>query len=136
MHATRCLWAVRQDPSPQPPPRRSDGRLACRSVGATGEPPVATNGEGERSLGFSPSPSPDRKRLAAAANDGAVDLFDLGTGKRLMTLKGREGDVWGVAFSPDGRMLATTGDKLVKLWEVASGKERQTLKGPKWEVAS
>src|SRR5712692_754341 len=54
-------------------------------------------------------------------------------------LKGHSGLVYGVAFSPDGKLLATAGfDSLVKLWEYPSGKELRTLTGhtkPVYSVA-
>src|SRR5262249_11331403 len=78
--------------------------------------------------------SPDGRRLAVSCHEGAVALFDLGTGKQLWIRKDEERDVWGVAFSLDGKMLATADGRgrVITLWEVETGKERQTLKGPKW----
>jgi WD40 repeat protein len=82
--------------------------------------------------------SPDGSRLAVTGDAGAVNLLDLGSGKRVWKGKADEGDVWGVAFSPDGRTLATADGKerSVTLWEVASGKERLRLTGHHWGVAS
>jgi WD40 repeat protein len=45
-------------------------------------------------------------------------------------LTGHDGEVFGVAFSPDGRLLATTSvDQTVWLWDLASGEHRRTLTG-------
>src|SRR5215470_11906835 len=54
-------------------------------------------------------------------------------------LKGHTALVYGVAFSPDGKILATAGfDNAVKLWDFATGKEIKTLSGhtgPVYSVA-
>ena len=46
------------------------------------------------------------------------------------TLGGHANQVWGVSFSPDGKMLASaSADKTVKLWDTSTGKEIKTLTG-------
>ena len=53
------------------------------------------------------------------------------------TLKGHDGAVGAVAFSPDGKAIASAGvDHTVRLWEAATGKELRVLKGHTGAVAS
>ncbi|MCI0458952.1 MAG: WD40 repeat domain-containing protein [Gemmataceae bacterium] len=76
--------------------------------------------------------SPDGKILATAHWGGAgkspVLLWDLETGKRTAELKGGQGGVESLAFSPNGRLLAVTGyHRGVEIWEVATAQIRQTF---------
>jgi WD40 repeat protein len=76
--------------------------------------------------------SPDGKWIAAGTRYGIVKVLDLATGKEVASLKGHAGDVWAVAFSHDGTVLASgdgdwnrPGD--VRLWDTATWKERGML---------
>jgi WD40 repeat protein/serine/threonine protein kinase len=55
----------------------------------------------------------------------------------LRTLKGHTGQVFSVAFDPDGSRLASaSADGTIKVWDVASGQELRELKGHIGQVSS
>ena len=57
-----------------------------------------------------------------------IKLWNVETGQKIKTLSGHNGAIFGLAFRPDGKVLASaSGDRTVKLWEVASGDRRDTL---------
>ena len=72
--------------------------------------------------------SPDSRLLAVTDSDGTVRLWDMATrrpvGAPLPADTSKVGAVDGVAFSPDGQLLATadsSGDETVRLWDPATG---------------
>src|SRR5262249_52944617 len=82
--------------------------------------------------------SPDGKRLATAEEDASARVYEVLTGKLLLTIAGPSGRVFAVAYSPDGQLLATTGTgasrgprfglagmdaHAVRLWDAVTGKE-------------
>ena len=68
-----------------------------------------------------------------------IRLWDLASGQIRKNLAGHFGEVFAVAFSPDGRLLASGGtDAVVRVWEVDSGNQFAALRGhtqPVTEVA-
>jgi len=77
------------------------------------------------------------KLLAAGASDMTAKVWDAATGKELRVFRGHTGEVWKVAFSPDGKRLATaSNDRTAKVWDVATGKELLTLEGHNGSVES
>jgi len=82
-----------------------------------------------RALAF----SADGKLLAAAGGNpaqfGELRILDVAQRRELHTIRGHRDNIFSVAFSPNGKLLATCSyDKLIKLWDVATGTELKTLK--------
>jgi WD40 repeat protein len=77
--------------------------------------------------------SPDGTRLAAASWDGTVTVWDVGSGRAVLTLRGHPEGVNGVAYSRDGRRLASAGkgaEGIVAVWDADTGQELLRLRGP------
>jgi WD40 repeat protein len=83
--------------------------------------------------------SPDGRRLATGVEENTVKIWDVQTGQALQTLRGHNGEVYTVAFSPDsaGRWLASAGeDSAVKVWDSRTGKLVRTFRGHTGLVSS
>jgi WD40 repeat protein/serine/threonine protein kinase len=83
--------------------------------------------------------SPDGGRLATGAEENTVKIWDVQTGWELQTLRGHNGEVYSVAFSPDedGRWVASAGeDSAVKIWDSQTGKLVRSFRGHTGLVSS
>ncbi|HEY7312303.1 MAG TPA: sigma-70 family RNA polymerase sigma factor, partial [Gemmataceae bacterium] len=81
-----------------------------------------THHDGVRCVAY----APDGQTLASAGADRDIVLWDTATGREKMRLRGHEGEIVSLAFSPDGKLLASAAhfsDQSVRLWDVTTGKE-------------
>jgi len=91
----------------------------------------------ERAVLLSVAFSPDGTRLASAAWDKTIRIWDAETGTQMTVLRGHDERVLSVAFSPDGSRLASASDdKTVRLWNAITGEELAVLKKHGDEVIS
>ena len=68
-------------------------------------------------------------RLATGRDDGAAEIWDTASGKRVIALTAHRRPVSGVVWSPDSKLLATaSADKTAKVWDVASGRKLLTIR--------
>jgi WD40 repeat protein len=83
-----------------------------------------------RSVAF----TPDSTALAAAGgntDEFAIHIWEAASGESLGTLEGHTGIIWGIAFSPDGQMLASvSNDKTAKIWDWHTGTLLKSLDFP------
>lgn len=75
--------------------------------------------------------SPDGTLLAIGDSRCEAQIWEVASGKQLMTLRGHQSWIWSLVFSPDAqRLVSGSDDYAVKLWNVQTGECLQTCKGP------
>jgi hypothetical protein len=79
--------------------------------------------------------SADGTRIVSGSLDRTVKVWDVQSGKDILTLKGHTGNVFSVAISPDGKRIVSGGaDSVrgkpgeVKVWDAQSGRDTLALK--------
>ncbi len=81
--------------------------------------------------------SPDGQRIVTGGFGNTAKVWDVASGRVLLTLEGHKGFISSVAYSPDGQRIVTgSQDQTAKVWDAASGKELLTLKGDTNEIHS
>ncbi len=74
--------------------------------------------------------SPDSKKVAAAGADRAIRIWDVETGKELVTIEDHADWIFDIAFSPDGKRLASASrDKTSKVFDVEKKEALVTFPG-------
>jgi WD40 repeat protein len=75
--------------------------------------------------------SPDGKRIITGGNaTQAMVLWDITTGREIISLRGHQGPILAVAYSPDNRTVASGGgEKTIRLWDTTTGQELRQLLG-------
>ncbi len=72
--------------------------------------------------GLSVAFSPDGSLLAGGSTDKGVHIWEMSSGKEIVTIRALPEFVWPVAFSPDGKLLAGGDEKgTLYIWNAADG---------------
>ncbi len=115
-----------------------DGRVVVREWRADREPLQIASRDIPSAQFSALAVSPDGDLVAWSHGDFTTNIWlaSIKNGKLLAELNGHTEWVEGLAFSPDGRLLASAGaDRSIRLWNVAERKEIRRFQGHQDEVS-
>jgi WD40 repeat protein len=104
-----------------------DPKAAKQQVGK--EPTILSkDGEAVRALAFLPTRPPF---LVAGGDDRRLRVWDVSSGKLLMSLAGHSAPIRGVTFWPGsgGHVISSGADRTLRVWDLETQKEVATLRG-------
>ena len=71
--------------------------------------------------------TPDGDLILVGGANGILSAYDL-KGEKLTDFSGHSGDIWALAVSPDGKLLASaSADQTIKLWDILIEKKGKTV---------
>jgi len=80
--------------------------------------------------------SPDGTMLVSASRDKTSKVFDVQTGKLLITFNAHTQNVSDAVFTADGKRVASVGDdKKARIWAIADAKQERDIKAARSEIA-
>src|SRR5580704_5783853 len=71
--------------------------------------------------------SRDGRRLAFASTDNRIEIWDVASAAKVLTLTAHPKEPMLLAWSPDDKQLVSSGPAEMKVWDVATGREVRTL---------
>lgn len=103
---------------------RADGSVVLENSNSAWRRVLHVGDEAVTAVGF----SPDAELLATGGSDGAVQVWDWASGRRVRRFAGHTLGITSVAFSPDGNLLLTASrDHEARTWDVPTGRPRHVL---------
>jgi WD40 repeat protein len=72
--------------------------------------------------------NPDATRVVTASADRTLKIWEVATGRCLITMRDHADAVWAVAWRPDGKFIASgSSDKTIKVWDAETGRRRYSV---------
>ncbi|HUJ59395.1 MAG TPA: protein kinase [Kofleriaceae bacterium] len=107
---------------------RTGNRMLLWDLDQPQPEPRALEGHGRELLNA--AFSPDGTQLATGSADHSAKIWDVATGRMLVSLDGHVGFVFAIAWSPDGKLVATgSTDRTVRVWDARTGATRAVFYG-------
>jgi WD40 repeat protein len=109
--------------------RGCDVKLHLWNIGTGNE--VRQIEDDSRFLDWVNAYSPDGKWIASAGLNQVIRLWDVAAERECLRFSAHAGTIVGLAFSPNGKVLATAceDDGIVRLWDVSTGRLLHVLRG-------